>query len=68
MTYAPGEWFEGVEQGDRKNFNGGAHLACITATSFLMPFIVSIPVHGLTVAELIRERLTTEDPTGWRLS
>ncbi|KAF9479481.1 hypothetical protein BDN70DRAFT_806989 [Pholiota conissans] len=45
VTYPPGKWFKGVEQGDRTNFNGYA-----------------IPVHGPTVAEVVRDRLTTFTP------
>ncbi|KAF8198546.1 hypothetical protein BJ912DRAFT_845371 [Pholiota molesta] len=42
LTYPPGEWFKGVEHGNRTDFNGFA-----------------LPVHGPTVADIVRERLTT---------
>ncbi|KAF8970076.1 hypothetical protein BDZ97DRAFT_1652817 [Flammula alnicola] len=45
LTYPAGQWFKGVEHGDRRDFNG-----------------FSIPVHGPTVAQVIRERLTSPIP------
>ncbi|KAF4616544.1 hypothetical protein D9613_008387 [Agrocybe pediades] len=45
LTYPAGQWYHGVEWGNRTDFNG-----------------FSIPVHGPTVAAVIRERLTEPLP------
>ncbi|PPQ76079.1 hypothetical protein CVT26_004600 [Gymnopilus dilepis] len=45
LTYPAGQWYKGVEFGDRSKFHGS-----------------SIPVHGPTVAQVVRERLTLRTP------
>jgi len=75
VTYPDGKWFEGVNGGTRETFHGSESSRRPTAPTdgvcgeffyssdvLIRPFVRvdNIPVHGPTVANIVRKRLTED--------